>query len=34
MFKDYKIIYGKPSSVIIYEDLILRIELNELKNIF
>lgn len=27
LFMDYKIIYGKPSSIIIYEDLMLTLSL-------
>lgn len=31
MFADYKIIYGKPSSVFVFEDLMLTLSLDELR---
>jgi len=34
LFLDYKLIYGKPSSVFIYEDLMLTLSLEELKEMF
>ena len=34
LFMDYKIIYGKPSSIIIYEDLMLTLSLEELQEMF
>ena len=34
LFMEYKLIYGKPSSVFIFEDLMLTLTLEDLQEIF
>ncbi len=34
LFMEYKLIYGKPSSVFIFEDLMLTLSLEDLQEIF